>query len=332
MGRQICRSIFFIFEAVKTNWVYRFVKFLKKIYFKNDKRVAAYLVCVVIATGFWFLNALSKTYTAELIVPVQYYNFPNNKTFSGNLPEKFEMTVKSHGFTILRHKLSLLFGPLEFNVNEMTNDRMSENKLTRFAFPTRQFLTELSYQMSNDLEIISMSPDTLFFGFGQLSQKRIKIKPSVKVDLKKQYQVSGEIKTTPSDILVNGPQQVMDTLQFLNTKTLVFNAVSKSIQVKAEIEPANGLYFDRQSVVLYIPVEEYTEAQLSVPIALTDAPIDIKVKLFPAQVKVSFLVGLSRFSEIHPEDFKLAVSYSEIENGAQRLRIKRVSTPPFSTT
>ena len=314
---------------MKTTLVYKFVKFLKKIYFKNDKRVAAYLVCVAIAAGFWFLNALSKTYTAELVVPVQYYNFPNNKTFSGNLPEKFEMTVKAHGFTILRHKLNFLFGPLEFNVNEMTNDRMTENKRSRFAFPSRQFLTELSYQMSNDLEIISMSPDTLFFGFGQLVQKRITIKPSVHVELKKQYQISGEIKTIPADILVSGPQQVMDTLQFLKTRTLTFKAVDKSLRGKAEIEPVKELFFDRQSVFLEIPVEEYTEAQLFVPIDLIDAPLDIKVKLFPAQVKVSFLVGLSRFSEIHPEDFKLAVSYPEIENGAQRLRIKRVSTPAF---
>jgi hypothetical protein len=78
-----------------------------------------------------------------------------------------------------------------------------------------------------------------------------------------------------------------------------------------------------------IPVEEYTEAQQSVPVMLTDTPANVKVKLFPARVKVSFLVGLSRFSEIHPEDFKLAVSYTDIEGGQQRLRIKTVSAPAF---
>ena len=320
---------FFIFEAVKTNWVYRFVKYLKKIYFRNDKRVAAYLVCVAIATGFWFLNALSKIYTAELIVPVQYYNFPNNKTFSGNLPEKFEMTVRAHGFTILRHKLSLMFGPLEFNVNEMTNDRMTENKRTRFAFPTRQFLTELSYQMSNDMEILSMSPDTLFFGFGELSQKRVKVKPVVKVNLKKQYQISGEVKTIPGEIMVNGPQAMLDTLQFVYTRMQEFNGIDKTIEGKAEIEPINEFFFDRHSVNLEVPVEEYTEAQQSVPVTLSDTPSGVKVKLFPARVRVSFLVGLSQFSEIHPEDFKLEVSYADIEKGAQRLTVKLASTPPF---
>ena len=320
---------FFIFEAVKTTGVYRLVKFLKKIYFKNDKRVAAYLVCVVIASGFWFLNALSKTYTVELIVPVEYYNFPNNKTFSGQLPEKFELTVRAHGFTLLRQKVGFLFGPLEFNVNEMTNDRMTENKRTRFAFPTRQFLTELSYQMSSDLEILGMNPDTLVFGFGQMIQKQVRVKPQVELNLKKQYQLSGEIKSTPAEVLVNGPQSMLDTLRFVYTRKQVFENADKSIQVKAEIEPIKEMYYNRQSVKLNIPVEEYTEAQQSVPVTLQDAPPGIKVKLFPARVKVSFLVGLSQFSEIRPDNFKLVVSYSDIENGAQRLPIKKLSVPPF---
>ncbi len=320
---------FFIFDAVKTNWVYKFVKYLKKVYFRNDKRVAAYLVCAAIATGFWFLNALSKTYTVEIVAPVEYYNFPNNKTFTGNLPEKFELTVKAYGFTILRHEFSFLFSPLSFNVNEMTNNRMVENKKTSFAFPTRQFLTELSYQLSNDIEILSMNPDTLFFSFGKMTQKHVRVKPAVNVNLKKQYLISGEITTQPKTILVNGPQSILDTLRFIYTKALAFNAVDLPIHVKAEISPVKELFFDPQSVELTIPVDEYTEAQQSVQVTLANAPNNIKIKLFPAKVKVSFLVGLSRFTEIHPEDFKLAVSYSDIEEGMQRLRIKVVSTPSF---
>ena len=125
---------------MKTTWVYKLVKYLKKVYFKNDKRVAAYLVCVAIATGFWFLNALSKTYTVKIIAPVEYNNFPRNKTFTGNLPENFEMTVRAHGFTILRHKLSFLFGPLSFNVNEMTNSRMLDIKKNNSKFQERNRL------------------------------------------------------------------------------------------------------------------------------------------------------------------------------------------------
>lgn len=291
--------------------------------------MAAYLVCVIIATGFWFLNALSKTYTVDIVAPVHYVNFPNNKTLSNNLPEQFDLTIEAHGFTILRHKLSLLVMPLEFNVNDLTNNRMTKSKKSNFAFPTRQFLSELSYQLSNEVKILSMNPDTLFFKFGQMGQKRVKVKPVVQVKLKKQYQISGDIETIPDSVTVNGPQSALDTLRFAYTKAQRFNAVDQTIQSEALVSPIKELYFEQQVVKLNIPVEEYTEAQQSVPIGLINQPVNANVKLFPSKVKISFLVGLSRFSEIHPEDFKLTVSYEDIIEGKQRLKIKAESTPAF---
>ncbi|MDP2334955.1 MAG: hypothetical protein Q8N05_00605 [Bacteroidota bacterium] len=314
---------------MKTSWIYKFFKYLKKVYFKNDKRVAAYLVCIAIATGFWFLNALSKTYTVDIIAPVSYVNFPNNKTLANNLPEKFELTIKSYGFTILRRKLSFLFVPLEFNVNDLTSNRMVDSHRSSYTFPSRQFLSKLSYQLSNDLEILNMSPDTLVFKFDKLGQKHIKVKPVVQVNLKKQYQISGEIKTVPDSVLVNGPQSVLDNLHFVLTEKKQFHQVDRSILEEIKIKPVKELYFEPQSVKMNIPVEEYTEAQQSVPVVLVRKPADVNVKLFPAKVKITFQVGLNRFSEIHPEDFKLTVSYTDIQKGKQRLKITAESSPDY---
>jgi len=322
-------ALFFIFDAVKTNWVYKVVKYLKKVYFKNDKRVAAYLICVAIATGFWFLNALSKTYTVDIIAPVTYVNFPDNKTLSSRPPEQFDLKIKAHGFTILRHRLSFLFMPLEFNVNDMTSNRMKESRKSSFAFPSRQFLTELSYLLSNDMEILSMSPDTLFFKFDQMGQKRVKVKPNLKVNLKKQYQISGDTKSTPDSVNVYGPQSAIDTIKFAYSEILRFNDADEPVQTTAKFSPLKEIYFEPQQVELSIPIEEYTEAQQLVPVLLTGQPAEAKVKLFPPKVKVTFQVSLSRFSEIKSEDFKLTVSYSDIQEGKQRLKITAESIPSY---
>ena len=305
------------------------MKYLKKVYFRNDKRVAAYLVCVAIATVFWFLNALSKTYTEDINVPVSFVNFPNNKTLASKPPEQFDLKIEAHGFTILRYKLSFFFVPLEFNVNEMTRNRMTESNKNSFAFPSRQFLTELSYQMSNEVKIQSMSPDTLFFRFDQMGQKRVRVKPVLKINLKKQFEISGDIKITPDSILVNGPQSVLDSLRFIPTETLLLEGANHTVSSQSRISPIKGLYFETPSVKVNIPIEEYTEEQLSVPVVLANQPPDLKVKLFPSKVKISFQVGLSRFSQIHPEDFKLSVSYSDIKEGKLRLKINPELNPAY---
>jgi len=314
---------------VKTTWVYKVAKYLKKVYFRNDKRVVAYLICVVIATFFWFLNALSKNYTVDMVVPVSYYNFPDNKTLSGRPPDQFSLKVKAHGFTILRHRLSLFFIPMDFNVNDLTNNLMVDNHKSSYAFPARQFLTEITYLLSNDMEILSMAPDTLSFKFDQMGQKRIKVKPLLIVNLKKQFQISGEIQSTPDSVTVYGPQQAIDTLQYARTEVLQFNNTDEPVKTKAHINKIKDIFFEPKQIELSFPVEEFTEAQQSVLVLINNQPANLNVKLFPPKVKVSFQVGLSRFSEIKPEDFILTVSYSDIIEGKLRLKIAVESMPSY---
>lgn len=314
---------------MKTNWLYRTFRYLKKFYFRNDKRVAAYLVCVVIATAFWFLNALSKTYTADVIAPVIYTNLPNNKTLASQLPNKFDLTIRAHGFTILRHKISFLFMPLEFNVNDLTNNRMENNRRSSYAIPSKSFLSQLSYQMSNDMEILSMNPDTLIFRFDKMGQRKLKVKPVVRVNLKKQHQISGNVHLVPDSVLVSGPQVVLDTMHFAYTANQTFGEIDQPIHAEAKLRHSKQLFFEPETVKMEIPVEEYTEAEQTVAVQVSGKPEEIDVKLFPARVKVSFQVGLSRFAEIRPEDFKLSVSYDDIAEGKQHLKIKAGSVPAY---
>lgn len=314
---------------MKANWIYKIFKYLKKVYFRNDKRVAAYLICVAIASVFWFLNALGKTYTVNITAPVAYVDFPDNKTIANSLPEKIVLKVKAHGFTILRHRMSLFFMPLEFDVNAMTDNRMKESHNSNFAFPSRQFLTELSYLFSNDMEILNMNPDTLYFRFDKLGEKRVKVRPVLNIRLKKQFQISGDMQCMPDSVTVSGPQSVIDTLRFAVTENLSFQNTDQPVHAKARIQSRKEIFYEPKLVDLKIPVEEYTEAQQVVPVLTSGLPPDVSVKLFPPKVKVSFQVSLSRFSEIKPEDFKLSVSYNDIREGKSRLKINTEAAPAY---
>jgi hypothetical protein len=118
-------------------------------------------------------------------------------------------------------------------------------------------------------------------------------------------------------------------MNFVLTELLKFNAVNQQVQAEASLQKIKGIFFEPQKTGIIIPVEEYTEAQLSVPVIIKNKPSNVNIKLFPEKVKVSFQVGLSRFQEMHPEDFKLTVNYSDIKEGVQRLKITTESTPPY---
>lgn len=310
-------------------WLNRTVNRLKKVLLLNDKQLFVIIICLAISTGFWFLNALGKFYTVEIRVPVKYVNLPDNKTLANVLPNEFALKIRAHGFTILRKKASYFFSPFEFNVNDMTNNRMLESKKSNYEFPTRIFYNEISNRMSYDFEILGMSPDTLYFRYGEMVSKKVKVKPNVKIDLKKQFEISGEIKSVPDSVIINGPQSVIDTIMKIETEKRQFIAVDKSIQEVIKIKKSQNLFFVPSEIQVNIPVEEFTEANLTVPIFLSNNAENKTIKLFPSKVKVTFLVSLSRFSVIKPEDFKLSVNYNDIAKGQQRLKINIDSTPSF---
>lgn len=295
---------------------------------KNDRKLVIYLICVGIATIFWFLNALNKEYSVDLTFPVKYTNFPDNKILANTPPDHLTLKVNSYGFTILRHKLSMAFSPLVFNVDEFTNNQMENSDNERFTYNTRLFIAQFSDQVSNELRITEIQPDTISFQFDRIVTKKIKVEPNITYELKKQYYLNNTIKTTPDSVEVSGPESVLDTLKSIKTKFQHYRELDQSTQRNVQLEEYDNLTISPKRVVLNIPVEEFTEKQLYVPITVSNLPDSIHVTLFPNQARISFLAGLSQFSEIVPGDFELNVSYTDIQEKKELLQLQLKKQPP----
>ncbi|MCW0482261.1 hypothetical protein [Gaoshiqia sediminis] len=311
-------------------WINSIQAIFRLLRMKNDRRLIIYLICVAISTIFWFLNALNKEYSVELYFPVKYTNLPKNKLLSNTPPDRFSLKVNSYGFTILRHKLSLAFSPLVFDVNEFTGKRMETSDHAEYAIPSKQFINRISEQVSNELRITEIHPDTLYFRFDRIVAKKIAIQPNLSYELKKQHLLSSIITTQPDSAMVWGPETVLDTLQFIQTKHQHFKSLDHTIQQQVALAPNKNMVYEPNRVALNIPVEEYTEKQLMVPVTVRNLPDSVQVNLFPDKVKVNFLISLNRFSEIKPTDFLISVSFQDILNKVELLDLKLESQPPYS--
>jgi hypothetical protein len=317
----------YTFGFVEANKINRFWSSVRSFLVKNDKKVGIYLICVFISTAFWFLNALNKNYSIDLAFPVEYINLPTNKALVNDPPDKFLLHVNAHGFTLLRYKLSAAFAPLVFDVNEYTDNLMQKTERSEFAIPTRQFVGRLAQQLGDEIEVVMVSPDTLKFKFDQMVSRSIRVKPDVKITLKQQYLISGSIQTKPEYVKVFGPLTILDTLRFVQTQPRQYEMASSQINEKIAIQPIGRLRFEPSEVEMTIPVEEFTESHLTVPVYLKDCPDSLLVKLFPGAVDLTFTVGLSHFSEVGPQDFKLVVDCNEIKEHKTRLRVSVESAP-----
>ena len=312
---------------MENKWLNKIRDFIVNHKWKDDRRLIIFLVCVGIATIFWFLNVLDKDYRVELTFPVRYTNLPKNKILAQDPPSHFELEVNAHGFSILRHKLSLSFSPLVFNVNQFTRRSMEKNDRSKFAIPSRRFMDRISDQISNELKVVHISPDTLYFDFDRIIDKKIRVNPNLKVSYEKQFYLNGEIKTRPDSVMVSGPESILDTLSFVLTKYTDFEDLDQSVQRNVSVLETEKYSVQPKRVVLNIPVEEFTQKQLDVPIEVIDIPEGVNVNLFPAKVRLSFMTGLSNFGVISPDDFLVNVRYQDILDKKEKLSLSITRQP-----
>ena len=313
---------------MENKWLNKAQTFLKKFNIKNDRKLVIFSICVGIASVLWLLNALEKEYTVELSFPVRYTNLPKNKILANEPPDHFVLDVRSYGFTLLRYKLSIAFSPLVFNVNEFTGKMMEINDKSNYSVASRAYKNRIADQLSNELNITGIHPDTVYFHFDRIVTKKIKVFPDISYELKKQHYLYSDIKVKPDSVSVHGPESILDTLSFIKTVSQHYKELDQLIQRNVSLQEIKKLNFSPKRVVISIPVEEYTEKQLSVPITINNLPDSIQVNLFPAQVKVSFMTGLSHFSEIMPDDFKASVSYEDLQNKPDYLPVSLEKVPP----
>ena len=295
----------------------------------NDRKVIIYLVCVVIASVFWFLRALSDEYTTTVSYPVKFKNLPENKVLTNELPKHLDIRVNAHGFTLLRYKLSFSFSPLVFNVNAFTRNQMEKSEATRFTIATARYKNFIQSKVSSEMKVMSIEPDSIKFVFDRIVEKKLPVKAHVNIDFEKQFLQSAAIQIAPDSVVVSGPQSILDTVDMLNLPELSFTGINKTIRRNVHIEEIDQLRLNTPRVVLTVPVEQYTESFFEIPLTAINVPDSLGMQTFPSKVKVTYQVALSNFAKIRKQDFQLAVDYNDLDSNktVKKLPIKLTKTP-----
>lgn len=95
------------------------------------------------------------------------------------------------------------------------------------------------------------------------------------------------------------------------------------------LENNDKLKISPAQVKVVVPVEEFTEKVITVPVAISGKPENTVIKLFPSEVQVSFRVGLSKYSGITADNFLVNIPYSEMKPGALNVPVQVDKRPRF---
>ena len=294
---------------------------------KVDRNGFIFLVFLVLSTGFWFLNALQKDYTTIIEYPIKFTNTPKGYILKDNRTKKLQLKVNAGGFNIISYYLSASFSPLTIEVSEMK--QISDDKKSEFYLISSKYFRSLNGQLSSDLQLLEISPDTLFVNLFPLKAKKIPISANIETLFEKQYLQGGKLIINPDSVTVSGDAAIVDSIKEVFTEHTVFNNLKDTLIANLSLENIEGVKLSVTSTSVTIPVEPFTESTILIPIIAKNVPDSFRFKAFPPEIKVSFRVSLSRFEEIKAGDFLAAIYFTNEpgNDNNQRLKVKLEKYP-----
>ena len=313
--------------TVVKRWFHILKEYFLNFNLKKDNRPVIFLICLVIATALWFANALGKRYETTVTMPIQYTNLPKNKVLVKTPPSQIKVRLEAYGLTLLRYKIKLSINPLNFNIRLFTNNMMEKSKATEYKIVTSRYIPQISNQISPEINILEISPDTLYFVFDQIVSAKKRVVADFDLSFENQYFLLDSIHFKPDSVLVKGPKSTVDTLKFVQTKKQKFRELNASVRRNVLLENIDQLEIEPHRVVAEIPVSLYTEYIGNIPITKFNVPDTMKLITFPTKIEVKCIVAFNNYTTIDPSSFIFGVDYNDITTGDNFLKVSLHRSP-----
>lgn len=291
---------------------------------KTERRKAAvFFSCLVIAAFAWLFFALSNQYVYSLKTVIHYTDLPQNKAFHPLQSDTVTLQVEGSGWKLVFSKIRLHPHSVRVNLKKL----VQRNYITF----TEQ-LPEINRTFHSTQRIIAVMPDTLYFDFSSRSVKKIPVALLYKIKFQSRFGISDSVQITPDKVTVTGPMEDIANIKKWYTDTLraidIKNTIRARIALKRPLKNNITVYPSMSEVK--VPVSEFTEKVIELPVTVFNKKGNTEVKLLPSKIKVTFLVPLTHYADITRDDFEAAIDLNDwSKKGYEQLPVILKKTPPF---
>lgn len=276
---------------------------------KKQRERSQFLICVMIAFVLWTFTKLSYTYKSSMVFNIEYL-LDTGLTFTERPPKQLTVDVNGSGWDIIQYLLLGKKKSINLDLKGKDNLNISSSLLNNKVM-----------KMVPDVSIINIDPSSIEVHIEPMATKNVTIKPQVEYKLARLHHLKNNIKCTPSKVKITGPASLLSNISVCETQLIsIEEPLSSTTSYKTKLlnpDPSN-LDLSNYSVETSIEVEAMTEKSLDVDIEIIPESLSGKVILIPGKANLNFLIGLSQYDAVGPEDFKIQVDFSEIDlqNGA----------------
>jgi len=259
------------------------------------RRVSAFFTCLMLAIFAWIFTVLSNPYKYSVKALLVFKNAPQKRAFHSLQPDTVSVDLTGSGWDMLFSKMN--------GGNRSIPVDLQALETKSYVVLSSQ-LEQINSKKGFDQPITGFNPDTLYFDFSNRRVKRVPVRLITAIHYQHQFAQSGNIALRPSYVIITGPQNVIDKITEWDSDTLKMDSVDETVKTRVMLRPVSegNMSVYPKSVQAAIPVDEFTEKVLAMPVKLINNRDYDNVKIIPQKVKITFTTPLTKYAEID-EDF-----------------------------
>ena len=280
-------------------------------------KILTFAFFLLLSATFWFILVLRQTFEATIEIPIKYTGIPDSVLLKNDLPSKINVGVSDKGLTLFRSFVLNGNDTIEINVR---NYILAENTLLK----DDQLAQLIKNKFEKSTTLLRYNPARISLDYSLLKSKKVPVIFDGEVTTVPNFLLSGDIEVKPDSVTAYSSEEILDKLNVAFTTSNKFEDLEKNSVFKLHIRQQDKVRFRPDFVHVTIPVAEFAQKELTVPITCLNQPFGTEAVFFPSNVSVSFAVSLKDFNNISASDFSINLDYTELEqatNGVVKLRL-----------
>jgi hypothetical protein len=282
-----------------------------RVFFRRQKweEILIFFCFVLLSTGFWYLESLHQEYEIEFTMPVKYKNVPRDIILSDGHVQNVLIRVRDKGTVLINYLWFNSFSPIEVDLKDARVEKRQP-----FVVERKAVESAISRQLISSTSLLHVDPSEIQVNYASLMHRDVSVIADVSLQTEPGFQLAGAIRVDPAQVHVYAGSAVLDTLHTVRTEVIELKKANKTVTLTARLRPVPNVQMEPEKVEVTIPVEEFTEKRLQIPVECKNVPNNYNLRVFPATVEVICNVPMSRYKDIGEGNIEIHIPFQEFDS------------------
>jgi len=270
-----------------------------------NKNLRVFFICLAIASVMWLMVRLSDNYIHNVVVSLNYKGIQKNKILIPSSDTLVIASIQSAGYNIIYNRLLNKRYSVQMDLNQYP--ARQNGKFYEIFIETPTLTNKLVSFLKPGEKLISVYPSVLKIKLERAYTKKVPVIANVDINYKKQFNIYKHIYIEPDSVFVTGNKKRVDSVKYVETEKKELNDLSENTYLHLKlINPENtfNLRYSDNEVKMYVPVAQYTEEYVDIPITFDSIPGSYQVIAYPDKVRCYFLISIPDHNKLSVDSFR----------------------------